>query len=107
MARARHLSALMRDACASVGFGASFPVVGTLIGIVTGDHHTERVTDFAGAKATDEGAYARLFHAMLREGIAMAPGAYEAIFVGLAHDDEVLERIAEATERAARAALVA
>ena len=36
MARARHLSSLLRDACSAAGFAASFPVVGTLIGIVCG-----------------------------------------------------------------------
>jgi glutamate-1-semialdehyde 2,1-aminomutase len=35
----------------------------------------------------------------------MAPGAYEAIFVGLAHTDDVLDDIAAAAERAAVAAL--
>jgi glutamate-1-semialdehyde 2,1-aminomutase len=103
MARARHLSALMRDACAAGGVAASFPVVGTLIGIVVGEHHGTPVTDFAGAKRTDEALYAQLFHALLREGVAMAPGAYEAIFVGLAHTDEVIDRIAAATHRAALA----
>jgi glutamate-1-semialdehyde 2,1-aminomutase len=101
MARARHLSAVLRDACSAAGFAASFPVVGTLVGMVCGD--IPRPTDFAGASRTDEAAYARFFHAMLAEGVAMAPGAYEAIFVGLAHTDDVLDRIAEAAHRAAAA----
>jgi glutamate-1-semialdehyde 2,1-aminomutase len=102
MARARHLSALLRDACAAAGFPARFPVVGTLVGMVCGD--VPDVVDFEGAKRTDEAAYARFFHAMLREGVAMAPGAYEAIFVGLGHTDDVLESIGEAAHRAALAA---
>jgi glutamate-1-semialdehyde 2,1-aminomutase len=60
--------------------------------------------DFAGAKRTDEAAYAAFFQAMLAEGVAMAPGAYEAIFVGLGHDDEVIEAIGAAAARAATAA---
>ena len=52
----------------------------------------------------DEAAYARFFHAMLAEGVAMAPGAYEALFVGVAHTDDVLDRIAEAAAAAARVA---
>jgi glutamate-1-semialdehyde 2,1-aminomutase len=102
MARARHLSALLRDACASAGFPAQFPVVGTLLGMVAGD--VDHPTNFEQAKQTDEAAYARFFHAMLDEGVAMAPGAYEAIFVGLAHTDDVIDEIAA---RAARAAAVA
>jgi glutamate-1-semialdehyde 2,1-aminomutase len=100
MARARRLSALLRDACASGGFDATFPVAGTLVGIVCGDDAGE-VRDFDGATRTDEAAYAAFFQAMLREGVARAPGAYEAIFVGVAHDDAVLDAIGAAAFRAA------
>ncbi|NND75298.1 MAG: glutamate-1-semialdehyde 2,1-aminomutase [Ilumatobacter sp.] len=100
MARARHLAAGLRDACAAAGFAASFPVVGTLVGIVCGDD-AGTVHDFDDAKRTDEAAYAAFFQAMLAEGVAMAPGAYEAIFVGLAHTDEVIAAITEAAGRAA------
>jgi glutamate-1-semialdehyde 2,1-aminomutase len=104
-ARARHLASLLRDACAGAGFPAQFPVVGTLVGIVCGD--VPLPTDFAGAKRTDEAAYAAFFQAMLAEGVAMAPGAYEAIFVGLAHDDAVLDELGERAARAAVAAVKA
>ena len=40
-------------------------------------------TNFVEAKTTDEQVYRTFFHAMLAEGIALAPGAYEALFVGL------------------------
>jgi glutamate-1-semialdehyde 2,1-aminomutase len=103
MARARHLGSLLRDACAAAGFPATFPVVGTLLGIVCGDAAGD-VHDFDAAKRTDEAAYAAFFRAMLAEGVAMAPGAYEALFVGAAHDDAVLSAIAEAGHRAATAA---
>lgn len=106
MARARHLAAGMRDACASVDFVASFPVVGTLLGIVCGSA-AGTVHDFDDAKRTDEAAYSAFFQAMLSEGVAMAPGAYEALFVGLGHTDEIIDRIVAATERAARSAVVA
>jgi glutamate-1-semialdehyde 2,1-aminomutase len=104
MARARRLSAMLRDACAAAGFVASFPVVGTLLGIVCGDAAGD-VADFDDARRTDEQAYARLFRAIRREGVAMAPGAYEALFVGLAHTDDVLDAIADAAHRAAAAAV--
>jgi glutamate-1-semialdehyde 2,1-aminomutase len=103
MARARHLAALLADACEAAGFPARFPVVGTLVGMVCGD--VPMPTDFAGAKRTDEAAYARFFHAMLANGVAMAPGAYEALFVGLAHTDEVLARIGDAAHAAALVAV--
>jgi glutamate-1-semialdehyde 2,1-aminomutase len=106
MARARHVAALLRDACQSAGFPAEFPVVGTLVGIVCG-HDAGPVRNFDDARRTDERAYAAFFQAMLAEGVAMAPGAYEALFVGLAHTDDVLARIGLAAERAAAAAATA
>jgi glutamate-1-semialdehyde 2,1-aminomutase len=103
LARARHLSALLRDACSAAGLAAQFPVVGSLVGMYFGDGPTP--TDFDMARTTDERAYAAFFHAMLDEGVAFAPGAYEALFVGLGHDDAVLERIGAAASRAAVAAV--
>ena len=97
LARARNLSALLRDACASNGIRALFPVVGTLVGMHFGDALTDAPTNFDEAKTTDEKMYAKVFHAMLDAGIAMAPGAYEALFVGLAHTDEVMEQLAHRT----------
>jgi glutamate-1-semialdehyde 2,1-aminomutase len=72
--------------------------------MVCGADAANPVRNFGDAKTTDEEAFGRFFRAMLAQGVAMAPGAYEAIFVGLAHDDDVIDRIGEA---AARAALVA
>ena len=101
-AQATKLAGLLTDACTAAGFPASFPVVGTLVGMVCGD--VPAATDFASAKLTDEAAFGRFFHAMLAEGVAMAPGAYEAIFVGMSHTDAVLDRVAAAAHRAAAAA---
>ena len=83
---------------------ATFPVVGTLVGMFFGDAlHGAAPTNFDDAKRTDEPMYARFFHAMLSEGVALAPGAYEALFVGLGHTDAVIDAIGEAATRAARA----
>lgn len=97
-ARARSLSALLRDACGAAGITAHFPVVGTLVGAHFG---TMSPTNFEQAKTTDEREYARFFHAMLGQGVAMAPGAYEALFVGLGHTDDVIARLADAANSAA------
>ncbi len=99
-ARARALSAMLRDACSAHGIRAQFPVVGTLVGMHFGDALSAPPTNFDEAKTTDEKMYARVFHAMLSAGVAMAPGAYEALFVGLAHTDEVMSEIARRTEKA-------
>lgn len=100
LARARQLSALLRDACGSYDVRAQFPVVGTLVGMHFGDALNAAPTNFDEAKTTDEKLYAKVFHAMLNAGVAMAPGAYEALFVGLAHTDDIMNELAERTARA-------
>jgi glutamate-1-semialdehyde 2,1-aminomutase len=101
-ARARRLSSMLRDACAASGVPAQFPVIGTLVGMFVGEAARGALpTNFDEAKKTDEALYAKLFHAMLAEGVALAPGAYEALFVGLGHDDDVLGDLAERVHRAA------
>ena len=57
--------------------------------------------DYADARGTDEPAYAAFFHAMLDRGVALAPGAYEVLFPGLAHDDAVVSAIIERAGEAA------
>jgi len=50
-------------------------------------------TNFQEAKVLCEnGLYAKFFHAMLKRGVALAPGAYEILFVSLAHTRADLER---------------
>jgi glutamate-1-semialdehyde 2,1-aminomutase len=103
--RAARLSAALTEACAGAGLPASFPLVGTLVGMYFGPGAAP--TNFDEAKTTDERMYARFFHAMLAEGVALAPGAYEALFVGLGHTDTVIDAIGEAAARAAAAAVAA
>lgn len=101
--RAARLSSVLGEACAAAGLSASFPLVGTLVGMYFGEGAAP--TNFDEAKTTDERMYARFFHAMLAEGVALAPGAYEALFVGLGHTDEVIDAIGEAATRAAAVAV--
>jgi glutamate-1-semialdehyde 2,1-aminomutase len=61
----------------------------------------EAPTNYESACTTDEALYAAFFHALLDRDVAIAPGAYEVMFPGLAHDDATLEAIAEAAHAAA------
>ncbi|GAA3662477.1 glutamate-1-semialdehyde 2,1-aminomutase [Nonomuraea antimicrobica] len=63
-----------------------------------------RVTNFAEAKAQNTDAFTAFFHAMLDQGVYLPPSAYEAWFLSAAHDDEALNRIADALPAAAKAA---
>ena len=53
----------------------------------------EAPVDYSSAQRTDTTRYAAFFHAMLDRGVALAPGAYEVMFPGLAHSDAVIDEI--------------
>ncbi len=91
-AHAATLADGLRSAFAAAGLVAQVPVASTLVGLYLG---TPAPVDYDGAKATDEKAYAALFHALLDRGVALAPGAYEVLFPGLAHTEDVLAEVAE------------
>ncbi|HNJ98084.1 MAG TPA: glutamate-1-semialdehyde 2,1-aminomutase [Ilumatobacteraceae bacterium] len=103
--RAARLSGVLTDACAAAGLPATFPLIGTLVGMYFGAGAAP--TNFEQAKTTDEAVYRAFFHAMLAEGVALAPGAYEALFVGLGHTDDVIDAIGAAAAKAAKVAAAA
>lgn len=49
------------------------------------------VTDFATAKASDQGAFSRFFRGMLTRGVYLAPSAFETTFISKAHGDDVID----------------
>jgi glutamate-1-semialdehyde 2,1-aminomutase len=95
---ALRLAGGLEGAIADAGIEVHAPRAGTLVGLHLG---SETPTDYAGARRTDETTYAELFHALLRRGVALAPGGYEIMFPGLAHTDAVIDAV---VERAADAA---
>jgi glutamate-1-semialdehyde 2,1-aminomutase len=96
--RATLLATGLQTAFDGAGLVACTSALPGLVGLHFGDH---RPVDYVDARSTDEAAYAAFFHAMLRRGVALAPGAYEVAFPGLAHDDATIDRIAEAAGEAA------
>ncbi|HEY8525212.1 MAG TPA: glutamate-1-semialdehyde 2,1-aminomutase [Acidimicrobiales bacterium] len=97
---AEALAAQLRGALDGAGIPAHVPVLSTLVGLYLGD---EAPRDYEGARATDEKRYAALFHGLLDRGVAIAPGAYEVLFPGLAHGEDVLAAVGDAATAAARA----
>jgi glutamate-1-semialdehyde 2,1-aminomutase len=98
--RADCLAGAFERAFADAGIAAVVPRFATLVGLFLG---VDAPHDYDSARATDEARYAAFFHALLERGVAIAPGAYEVLFPGLAHDDHVLEVVAEAAASAAMA----
>lgn len=100
-AGATRLAAGLEQAFAGAGIDAVIPRVSSLVGIHLGATAPRTYDE---AKTTDVDRYRRFFHAALERGVAMAPGAYEVLFPGLAHTDEVIDEI---VRRAGEAAAVA
>ena len=62
----------------------------------------ESVFDWDTANKSDRELYGKFFHAMLREGVYLAPSQFEAGFVSVAHTDEIIERTIVAAKNAFR-----
>ncbi len=58
------------------------------------------VKDWTTADISDRQLYGWFFHAMLAEGVYLAPSQFEAGFVSIAHTEEIIERTIEAGRRA-------
>ena len=92
-ARVARLGAGLGSILADAGIAAQVPVVGPLLGVFFGP---EPVVDYAGARASVHlGWYPSFMHGMLAAGVALAPGAYEAAFPGLAHTDAEIDHTLE------------
>ena len=58
-----------------------------------------QITRFDQVMACDQVRFRRFFHGMLDEGVYLAPSAFEAGFVSMAHDETVIDRTLAAAER--------
>jgi glutamate-1-semialdehyde 2,1-aminomutase len=93
------LARLVDDAAHAVGI----PVQTAAIGGMWGFFLTEQpVTDYSSAKTADTARFGRLFHALLDEGVYLAPSQFESCFVSTAHAEEALDFTGEALVRAFR-----
>ncbi|MFP5430432.1 MAG: glutamate-1-semialdehyde 2,1-aminomutase [Gammaproteobacteria bacterium] len=89
-----HLSQKTAELCATLeaaareaGVAATTNQVGGMFGLF---FREKKVVSYADAVACDVEAFKRFFHAMLDEGIYMAPSAFEAGFVSAAHSADDL-----------------
>jgi glutamate-1-semialdehyde 2,1-aminomutase len=58
----------------------------------TGFFTDEPVIDWNSANKCNRQMYGKFFHAMLNEGVYLAPSQFEAAFVSLAHTDDLIEQ---------------
>ena len=81
---------------------AGIPLQTVQVGAMFGLFFTEQETveRFDQVMACDSELYGRFFHAMLDEGIYLAPSAFEAGFISAAHGDQEIEQTVAAAGRA-------
>jgi glutamate-1-semialdehyde 2,1-aminomutase len=101
VATAERLATGMREAFSASGLPVVVPRVGPLVGLFFGDT-LPRDFDEADVLARN-GIYAQVFHSLLEQGVAFAPGPYEAIFPSLSHTDADIDATIEACAHAGRA----
>jgi glutamate-1-semialdehyde 2,1-aminomutase len=91
------------DAAAKAGVPLALNRVGSMLTPFFVKQEGQQVTNFAEATACDTAAYATFFHAMLDNGVHLAPSQYEAMFVGLAHKKDLIEKTLDAAATAFKA----
>jgi len=88
----------LTDVFSSAGFSALLPRVGSLVGLFFGEkspRNFDEAQELAG-----NGVYPKVFHALLQQGVAFAPGPYEGLFPSLVHTDEIIDRTLDLTASA-------
>jgi len=104
--RSAQLQTMVSDALNAEGVNHSIQHAGSLFSVTFGTADTP-VIDYASAQAQEAFRYGPFFHAMLEGGVYLAPSVFEAWFVSAAHDDEAMNKIADALPAAAKAAAAA
>jgi glutamate-1-semialdehyde 2,1-aminomutase len=94
---AARLTAGMTEAAREAGVSTVSNRVGSMF---TSFFTAEPVNNWGDANRCDREAYARFFHAMLDEGVYLAPSQFEAAFLSTAHDDDSIERTIAAARKA-------
>ena len=90
----------MVDGLVAVAREKGVPFSAQSVGGMFGVYFSEQCpTSYAEVMASDKEAFNRFFHAMLDEGIYLAPSAFEAGFVSAAHGDVEIAKTLEAARR--------
>ncbi len=74
---------------------------GNSVGGMFGIYFNEKIpTNYAEIMSSNKELFNHFFHAMLDEGVYLAPSAFEAGFVSAAHDDSVIDQTLAAANKA-------
>jgi glutamate-1-semialdehyde 2,1-aminomutase len=96
-------SARLEQGLAAAAAEIGVQVVSNRVGsMMTCFFEVDEVTDYTSAAAADTELYGRFFHAMLGNGVYLAPSQFEAAFVSLAHGDAEIDATVEAARKSFR-----
>jgi glutamate-1-semialdehyde 2,1-aminomutase len=98
VARTRKLLDGISGAAQEVGIPFTTAQAGSMFGLFFTS--AARVSSYAQATSCDLPLFRAFYHAMLEEGVYLAPSAYEAGFVSAAHTDEVIANSIAAARQA-------
>jgi len=91
-----HASATLEKMMLELARDANVPLavnrVGSMICPFFVRHLGDRVTSYTEATSCDTDRFARFFHALLNAGVNIPPSQFEAWFVSLAHDEDVIDQ---------------
>ena len=88
----------MTAAAHAEGVAFTTAQAGAMFGLFFTDQ--SRISSFADVMACDSERFNRFFHAMLDQGVYLAPSAFEAGFVSAAHSDEDIDATIAAARKA-------
>ena len=96
-------AALLQAGLADAAKQAGIPVTINRVGSIMSCFFTDKpVRNFADVQSTNIRRFKKFFAEMLRCGIYLAPSAYEAMFVSLAHTQQDIEKTIKAAEKSFR-----
>ncbi len=99
--RLERASARLSEGIAKAAMAAGGETVTNRVGSMLTTFFTNQpVSDWATANQSNRELYGRFFHAMLAEGVYLAPSQFEAAFVGTEHTDEIIDQTIAAASKA-------
>lgn len=93
----QYLAEGLQKAADETGISVYTNAVGGMFGLFFTDK--KNISSFAEVMECDTELFKQFYHLMLEEGVYLAPSAFEAGFVSLAHDKDVLDKTIAAAKR--------
>jgi glutamate-1-semialdehyde 2,1-aminomutase len=100
-AKTERFALAMQQRAKQAGIALSVNYVGGMFGLFFSSE--TKITRFTQVMQCDTALFKRFFHAMLEEGVYLAPSAFEAGFVSLAHTEEDFSQTLDAASRVFKA----